>query len=324
MHGAGRYAAEVRVEISLTVLVVDLADEIVVYRVRLADDGRAFVRIVADEGVDLVAREIYVGLIVAHRGEEYVEIRDKVFREVVEPAFELFVGLVFRAQLRHDGRDRDAAYLAFKLVYLVLEVFFLLADETQLFESLLRDFLRGLLQLRLLLFGEFFELLLLHLAQHRLLRLRLFALRVAAVLRRDGRSHNQRQVDEALRRAFDGEVFRLGPLAQFVHYRVDFVLESLDEVRLAVLEFVVVEGLRQRRLQLLDGVGRVLRKLAPLAGRQVYRKRHARVVEVVYVDPVVRRGHRGGGALKLVHRVGGAPAAGLSHHEDVVSFALYG
>ena len=217
MHGAWRYAAEVRVEISLTVLVVDLADEVVVYRVRLADDGRSVVRIVADEGVHLVAREIYVGLVVAHRGEEYVEIRDKVLREVVEPAFELFVGLVFRAQLRHDGRDRDAAYLAFQLVYLVLEVFFLLADETQLFESFLRDFLGGLLQLRLLLFGEFFELLLLHLAQHRLLRLRLFALRVA-VLRRDRRSHNQRQVDEALRRALDGEIFRLGPFAQFVHY----------------------------------------------------------------------------------------------------------
>ena len=218
MHGARRYAAEVRVEISLTVLVIDLADEVVVYRVRLADDGRAFVRIVADEGVDLVAREIYVRLVVAHCGEEYIEIRDKVFREVVEPAFELFVGLVFRAQLRHDRRDRDAAYLAFQLVYLVLEVLFLLADEAQLFESLLRYLLGGLLQLGLLLLREFFKFLLLHLAQHGLLLLLFLAVMVLAVLRRDGRSHNQRQVDEALRRALDGEIFRLGPLAQLVHY----------------------------------------------------------------------------------------------------------
>ena len=113
MHGSGRYAAEVCVQIPLTVLIVDLADEVVVNRVRLADDWRAVVRVVADEGVHLVARKIDVGLIVAHGGEEYVEIRNEVFREVVEPAFKLFVRLVFGAQLGHDRRDRDAAYLAF-------------------------------------------------------------------------------------------------------------------------------------------------------------------------------------------------------------------
>ena len=209
-------------------------------------------------------------------------------------------------------------------MYLVLEIFFLLADEAQLFERLLRNLFRCFLKLSLLLFGEFFEFLLLHLAQHRLLDFRLFAFRGVAVLRSERRGHNQRKVDEALRRALYGEIFRLGPLAQFVHYRVDLVLKSLYEMRFAVFEFVVVEGLRERRLQLLHSVGGVFRKLASFTGRQVYRKRHARVVEVVYVDPVVRRRHRGRGALQLLHRVGSASAARLSNHENVVSFALYG
>ena len=164
VHRAGGDAAEIRIKIPLPVFIIHLAYEVIVNGVRLADHGSAVVRIIGDEGVHLIAGEVYLGGVVAHGGEEYVEIGDKILRELVEPLRELLVGHVLAAQLRKDGRDRHPADLALQLLDLLLELLFPLADETQLLQRLLRNLLGDLLQRLLLRLRELFKLLLLHLA----------------------------------------------------------------------------------------------------------------------------------------------------------------
>ena len=305
MEGARHDAAEVGVEVALTALVLDLPRKVVVGGVGLPDHRSSVLRVVRDEEVAQIPREVNFSRLVPDRGDERPEVLDDVLGHPVEPFRQGLVARVRLADVRHAGGYRGPAYLGLELADPLLEVLLHVADATQPQKRPLGHLLGQRLKTFLLLLVQGLELLLLDLPDDGLALL---------VLRLD-----QGDVDEPLGGAFEGEMVLGGPGLELVHDRPRPLLELLDVLRLGVLVLALLEGLADRGPELVQQPVQGGAELLSPAGGHRHRQGLPRLVEVVKVKPVVRGGEVGRPLPETLERIAGAPAARLAGHEDVVS-----
>jgi len=310
VDGTGHDAPEIRVEIALPTLVLHLAHQVVVGRIRLPDHRSPLLGIVGDEDVHGVAGKIHLRVLIPGRGQEDVEVLDDVLRQIVEPRAQLALHAELIPDLVQQRLDRVAADLRLQGLDLLLQRLLPIPNLAERLQRPLGDLLGGFLKGLLLLLTQLLELLLLHLPD------RLGALLVGLV--------DHGEIDEPLRGPLDGEALLQRPGPQLLHELVDLLLELLDEEGFVVLVLAIVEGLAQGDLEILDEILQLRGQLLALARGKADRQGFARIVEIVGVDPVVRGGHLLRPIPQLLQGIGRPPASRVADDEEVVPLAVDG
>ncbi|MNM90737.1 hypothetical protein D3C81_1030090 [compost metagenome] len=124
--------------------------------------------------------------------------------------------------------------------------------------------------------------------------------------------------------AVQGDALLQRQLLDHVQGAVVALVEDALDGALLLLVTRRLERRRKGRQQVVDQLVDVVHQRLRAPRGQLQRTRFARIVEVVDVDPVARRGLALGFGLEVAAHEGEAPGARLAHHEHVVAGPRHG
>jgi hypothetical protein len=267
--------------------VLDAAQEVVVRRVSLHDDGSA-TRTVPYQHVDAVACEVLATLARLHRGEERRKADGlgssevtEVVREVVLDLTEVrehlgVVGVAF-VQLVEERPDRELRNLTIEgadpFGGLLLE----LTEPAHGLRHAFLDLRAALIDLLPELRGQ-----------------------TGVVLARDRLALDERDRDHAGGRGLDREAALSRECLELARHLVAPSADPEENLAAAPLVIVALEGTRDLAARPLEELVHVAGEHRTLAGGERDRVRPARIGEVEDVHPVARRGPLAGHALEVV------------------------